>query len=125
MVNTRTHNRIPCDALGFLQLGETRLALQTINVSRNGACLRLHHESWDAIEEAESISGRLILGGEDFNFTARICWSFREDPEPLGSQKIYIRFGVEFTEWDEVVMESVLESLSIVTEEPPDNSFNL
>jgi len=125
MANTRTQNRIPCDALGFLSMGENRLALQTVNVSKNGACLRIHADAWPSIEDLESISGRLVLGGEDFDFSGRICWSYREDDNLQPGDRIYVRFGVEFTEFNQTLMASVLESLSIVEDTSSDDSFNI
>ncbi len=117
MPNTRSEKRIPCDALGFLQLGEERLGLQTLNVSRHGACLRTGLTAWATIEDLDRITGRLNMGGQDFNFTARICWSAMEEE--------HVRFGVEFVETDGEVLEGVLESMSILEEPAPTDTFNL
>lgn len=120
--NTRAHRRIPCDSLGFLSLGDTRKAIQIINFSRNGACLRSDLTVWGQIEDLSHIEGRLNVAGQDFDFKARICWSSEDTLAEEGLDGIIERemviFGVEFISADSAIVDGVLESLSIVDEPP-------
>lgn len=118
----RAHIRYSFDALGFLQIGEERLGIQTLDVSRNGAGLRIGAEGWAAIEDMEDIQGQLNLGGQPFPFKARVCWSAGEPETDDG--KPHVRFGIAFTEWDPIIVEAMLESMAIEDDEPGD-TFNL
>ena len=117
MRDSRAHKRISFDALGFLQMGDVRIGVQTVNVSKNGACLSVGEGSWAGLEDLDLVVGRLNLGGQDFNFTGRICWSMFEIDKVV--------FGIEFVDADRPVMMAMLESMSILEDEPPTDSFNL
>ena len=127
--NTRAHKRIPCDALGFLKIGDDRKVLHSINVSRNGACLRVDMDVWSSIEDVDHIEGRLNVGGEDLDFEGRICWSSEETIQvegPEGTEdKETVLFGIQFTVVDQLIIQGVMESISILVEPPPDESFNI
>ena len=91
--------------------------MQVVNLSRGGACLMVDLEIWAALEDMSQVAGGMRVSGRDFRFTGRICWSLIEDMK--------VRFGLEFLEWDKEILEHVIEDLSVVPEEPPDNTFNL
>ena len=126
---SRAHKRIPCDAIGFLTIGDDRKALQSINVSRTGACLRVGLDVWSLVEDSHQIEGRLNVGGEDLDFLGRICWSSGETLEVEGPEGAEARetviFGIEFVDVDQLIINGILESVSILVEPPPDESFNL
>ena len=123
---TRAFKRFSFDAIGFLQVEDERLSIQTVDVSANGACIRTPEESWLKVEELDTLNGRLNLGGQDFNFKARVCWSAAENTQDGEDDRTFVRFGLEFIESDAEVIESVLESNSIITEDDTSmDSFNI
>jgi len=118
MRELRAHKRIPCEAFGSLTLGDVSLAVRAINVSAGGACLEVSLKRWAEIEDFDTLSGFLNLAGERFQFTGRVAWSSGVDEA--------VRFGLEFVDFDRIMMNGILESLSIVdAEDMPSDRFQL
>lgn len=118
MRDTRLYKRIPCDGTGHILVGEEELPVSAINLSKGGVCMRLAESEWQrlSLDEEDSVVGRLIVDGDEFNFKARICWSNTAD------DKVF--FGVEFKDYDKHILDSVLERLSV--DDPPEmQPFNI
>ncbi|CAM2005321.1 PilZ domain-containing protein [Acanthopleuribacter pedis] len=115
--NQRNAPRIPCDGDGYLVLGDERPATEVGNISKGGACLLVPFDTWVLMEELDVIDGGVTIDNSAFTFTGRICWSLVENNR--------VRFGLEFIRSDRDIIEKVLENLSLMVEEPEDNSFNL
>lgn len=116
----RVAKRLPCDGTGHLQLEASTPQLEVVNLSRGGACLQVGHATWGTIEEVPLLAGTLQVKGQDFRFSARICWSTMEEEK--------VRFGVEFKESDQDVLTRVIEELTVLDSDDAfgeDSSFNI
>lgn len=119
MRDNRLYQRIPCAGEGSLIVGEERLLVSAVNLSKGGVCLRLALSQWErlGLDELDQVSGALTVDGDAFTFGARICWSNTEND--------MVYFGVQFKRHDKHIIDAVLERLSVVDEAPTGDSFNI
>lgn len=115
--NKRIAPRIPCDGEAYLTLETEKSAAGVENISKGGACLLVPFDTWVLMEDLDLVDGGVAINDANFTFTGRICWSLVENKR--------VRFGLEFVRCDQEIIDKVLENLSLMVDEPEDNSFNL
>ena len=113
----RKENRIPLVGGGFLLVKGKNESVEFMDISNQGACLKLTRKQWSLVGNAEYLSGALLIEGREFPFKAAISWSSYEEG--------FYRTGIQFLKYDQELLDYLLKGLCHLEEPAGDNSFVL
>ncbi|MCB1049461.1 MAG: PilZ domain-containing protein [Acidobacteria bacterium] len=111
----RIDQRLDWQGQAALEIGNDQWApVEVVNVSRRGLGLAMSLETWAAVEEAPSITGR-IEKQDPCTFQCRVCWS------SMGESSVQV--GVEVVLFEEGNFDDLLQDAWQMEEPGPE--FNL